>query len=37
VVLDSIGTFALAEFGFFLAILGVAYVYIWKKGALEWR
>jgi NADH-quinone oxidoreductase subunit A len=37
VVLDSIGTFALAEFGFFIAILGVAYVYIWKKGALEWR
>jgi NADH-quinone oxidoreductase subunit A len=36
-VLDSIGSFALAEFGFFLAILGVAYVYIWKKGALEWR
>jgi NADH-quinone oxidoreductase subunit A len=37
VVLDSIGAFALAEFGFFLAILGVAYVYIWRKGALEWR
>ena len=37
VVLDSIGAFALAEFGFFLAILGIAYVYIWKKGALEWR
>jgi NADH-quinone oxidoreductase subunit A len=37
VVLDSIGTFALAEFGFFLAILGVAYVYIWRKGALEWH
>jgi NADH-quinone oxidoreductase subunit A len=37
VVLDRIGTFALAEFGFFIAILAVAYVYIWKKGALEWR
>jgi NADH-quinone oxidoreductase subunit A len=37
VVLDRIGTFALAEFGFFIAILAVAYVYIWRKGALEWR
>ena len=37
VVLDQIGLFALAEFGFFILILGVAYVYIWKKGALEWR
>jgi NADH:ubiquinone oxidoreductase subunit 3 (subunit A) len=26
-----------AEFGFFIAILAVAYVYVWKKGALEWR
>jgi len=26
-----------AEFGFFIAILVVAYVYVWKKGALEWR
>ena len=37
VVLDRIGTFALAEFGFFIAILAVAYVYVWRKGALEWR
>ena len=37
VVLNEVGTFALAEFGFFIAILAVAYVYIWKKGALEWR
>ena len=36
-ILDEVGTFALAEFGFFIAILGVAYVYIWRKGALEWR
>jgi NADH:ubiquinone oxidoreductase subunit 3 (subunit A) len=32
-----VGTFALAELGFFLGILGIAYVYIWRKGALEWR
>jgi NADH-quinone oxidoreductase subunit A len=36
-ILDEVGTFALAEFGFFIAILGIAYVYIWRKGALEWR
>jgi NADH-quinone oxidoreductase subunit A len=37
VVLEKIGAFALAEFGVFIAILAVAYVYVWKKGALEWR
>jgi NADH-quinone oxidoreductase subunit A len=37
VVLEEIGKFALAEFGFFVAILAIAYVYIWRKGALEWR
>jgi NADH-quinone oxidoreductase subunit A len=37
VVLERVGTFALAEFGFFIGILAVAYVYIWRKGALEWR
>src|SRR5947208_746955 len=37
VILHSIGWFAVAEFGFFIAILVIAYVYVWKKGALEWR
>jgi NADH-quinone oxidoreductase subunit A len=37
VVLERVGTFALAELGFFLGILAIAYVYIWRKGALEWR
>ena len=37
VVLDAVGWFAAAEFGFFIAILAVAYVYVWRKGALEWR
>jgi NADH-quinone oxidoreductase subunit A len=37
VVLDAVGLFALAEFGFFIAILVIAYVYVWKRGALEWR
>jgi len=37
VVLEQIGAFALAEFGFFIGILAIAYVYVWRKGALEWR
>jgi len=37
VVLEKVGTFALAEFGFFIGILAIAYVYVWRKGALEWR
>jgi len=37
VVLDQVGAFALAEFGFFIGILAIAYVYVWKRGALEWR
>ena len=37
VVLDKLAWFGFFEFLFFLAILLVAYVYIWRKGALEWR
>jgi NADH-quinone oxidoreductase subunit A len=37
VILDKLAWFGFFEFLFFLVILGVAYVYIWRKGALEWR
>jgi NADH-quinone oxidoreductase subunit A len=37
IVLESIGWFAVVELLVFIAILFVAYVYIWRKGALEWR
>jgi NADH-quinone oxidoreductase subunit A len=37
VKLGEIGWFAVGEFGFFIAILVIAYVYVWRKGALEWR
>jgi NADH-quinone oxidoreductase subunit A len=37
VVLHALGWFGFVEFAFFVAILAVAYVYIWRKGALEWR
>ena len=37
VILNKLGWFGFVEFGFFIAILALAYVYIWRKGALEWR
>jgi NADH-quinone oxidoreductase subunit A len=37
VVLDQVGWFAVVEFLFFIGILVIAYVYVWRKGALEWQ
>ena len=37
VTLNALGWFAFFELLFFVAILALAYVYIWRKGALEWR
>ena len=37
VVLKQLGWFGLTEFLVFVAILAVAYIYIWRKGALEWH
>jgi NADH-quinone oxidoreductase subunit A len=37
VILHDLAWFGFLEFLVFLAILFVAYVYIWRKGALEWR
>ena len=37
VVLNELAWFAFLEFLFFIAILVVAYVYVWRKGALEWQ
>ena len=37
VVLDQLAWFGFLELAFFIAILAVAYVYVWRKGALEWR
>jgi NADH-quinone oxidoreductase subunit A len=37
IVLEDLGWFGLSEFGVFVGILAVAYVYIWRKGALEWK
>jgi NADH-quinone oxidoreductase subunit A len=37
VILHALAWFGFVEFAFFLVILALAYVYIWRKGALEWR
>jgi len=37
VILHELSWFGFLEFLTFLIILLVAYVYIWRKGALEWR
>jgi len=36
VQLHALGWFGFVEFAFFVLILLVAYVYLWRKGALEW-
>jgi NADH-quinone oxidoreductase subunit A len=35
--LRAFGTFALAEAIVFIVLLLVAFVYVWRRGALEWR
>jgi NADH-quinone oxidoreductase subunit A len=37
VQLRAFGTFALTETIVFVALLMVALVYVWRRGALEWR
>ena len=35
--LRAYGSFALAQTIVFIALLAVAFVYVWRRGALEWR
>jgi NADH-quinone oxidoreductase subunit A len=35
--LDAFGTFALIETIVFVVLLLVAFVYVWRRGALEWK
>ncbi len=35
--LEAFGAFALIETGIFVALLLIALVYVWRRGALEWR
>jgi NADH-quinone oxidoreductase subunit A len=37
VQLKAYGGFALAETVTFIVLLTVAFVYVWRRGALEWR
>jgi len=37
VQLKAFGTFALTEAIVFIALLMVAFLYVWRRGALEWR
>ncbi|MEA2423945.1 MAG: NADH-quinone oxidoreductase subunit [Thermoleophilaceae bacterium] len=36
VLLKSVGTFALVETIVFIVLLFVAFIYVWRRGALEW-
>jgi len=35
--LREFGVFALIEISVFIVLLFVAFVYVWRRGALEWR
>ena len=37
VELRAFGTFAMVETIVFIALLAVAFVYVWRRGALNWR
>ena len=37
VVFRELGVFGLVEMGVFLALLVIGFIYVWKKGALEWE
>jgi NADH-quinone oxidoreductase subunit A len=37
VILDQLAWFGVAELLVFIGILALGYVYIWRKGALEWQ
>lgn len=36
ILFRRLGVFGLVEMGIFLLILVVGFIYVWKKGALEW-
>ena len=37
VQLEAFGVFALIETIVFIVLLAVAFVYVWRRGALEWK
>jgi NADH-quinone oxidoreductase subunit A len=36
IIFRQLGLFGLIEMGIFLGMLVIGFVYVWKKGALEW-
>ncbi len=36
-VFRELGVFGLIEMGVFLGLLVIGFIYVWKKGALEWE
>lgn len=36
ILFRRLGVFGLVEMGIFLFILALAFLYVWKRGALEW-
>ena len=36
-VFRELGVFGLVEMGVFLTLLVIGFVYVWKRGALEWE
>jgi len=37
ILFRHLGLFGLIEMGIFLGILLIGFIYVWKKGALEWN
>jgi NADH-quinone oxidoreductase subunit A len=36
ILFRRLGWFGVIEMGIFLALLLIGFIYVWKKGALEW-
>ena len=36
IYLRQLGVFGLVQMGIFLGILTIGFIYVWKKGALDW-
>jgi NADH-quinone oxidoreductase subunit A len=37
VIADSLGLFGLVEIVLFVATVGFAYIYVWRRGGLDWN
>lgn len=37
ILLNQLKLFGLVEMGIFLLVLGIGYIYLWRKGAFNWE